>query len=406
MTYTTLQADAARRAIELNLPFALFALPGESEYHFYASAPDAAHGNILCHEHLGHEFFFATSFCEPMSMASVVLPRLSAGEVASLPPGTDPFQPTLILPHDLSTPFTYYAAQVHRAVCDIKKHKLEKVVLSRLIAEPARTHPVDIASEYFSRFPDTFRAMYFTQETGLWITATPELLLSDTAIGPTTESGQRNTTTPDSLPEDDLMPVSRFESMALAGTRSKSVTGQCGEEWDYKNTLEHDTVLDFITSTFRKNGLEPQVSEGRPVSFGDIEHKMHRITATGRCNSLHLVDELSPTPALAGMPLRRAIPFIAKSERHNRDCYGGMVGTVAGEELMAYVNIRCAMMANEPDDDGKRMVNIFAGGGIMGDSDYRAEWREAASKAMPLYRLVNPDNPEKIVGIPERWNDC
>ena len=126
------------------------------------------------------------------------------------------------------------------------------------------------------------------------------------------------------------MPVSRFESMALAGTRSKSVTGQCGEEWDYKNTLEHDTVLDFITSTFRKNGLEPQVSEGRPVSFGDIEHKMHRITATGRCNSLHLVDELSPTPALAGMPLRRAIPFIAKSERHNRDCYGGMVGTVAG----------------------------------------------------------------------------
>lgn len=394
-----MQAAAAARAIELNLPFALFALPSDTEYRFFASTPDEKNGNALNESHLlGGQFFFATKFCAPLAMASVVTPQMTDREVMALPADTDPFPPTETLPGESSTPFCYYAAEIHRAVAEMKKHRMDKVVLSRLIAEHTDRHPVQIAEEYFKEFPGTFRAIFFTQETGLWITATPELLLSDTAIEQDDDSSEPS--------DGGEMPVSRFESMALAGTRSASGYASEGLEWDSKNTVEHDTVLRYVTGVFRENGLEPDVTDEKPLTFGEIEHKLHRITAIGRCNSLLLADELSPTPALAGEPLKKAVPFIARSEQHDRDCYGGLVGMVKSEEMQAYVNIRCTLMASEPSADGLRTANIFAGGGIMADSDYRAEWVEAARKAMPLCRLINPESAGHIADIPSRWLDC
>ncbi len=129
--------------------------------------------------------------------------ELSAEEVVALPSDTEPWPGPELTARPTSTSYANYYAQIRTFRHAIGRRKVTKAVLSRRIVAESTLDPFDLASRYFDLCPGTFRALYFTQETGLWLTATPELLLSA------------------HKDSDDDSPVA-FETMSLAGTRVPS----------------------------------------------------------------------------------------------------------------------------------------------------------------------------------------
>ena len=375
--------EAVTKAMSLHLPFALFAMPGSNEYSFFASRPDDVNYNAINSGILKGKAFFATRFAAPLAHGVMIKNELSAEEVIALPESTEPWPGAEISAHTTSTSYPNYYGQLRTFRRAIGRRKITKAVLSRRIALESDINAIDLADQYFAKLPDTFRALFFTQESGLWLTATPELLLAAHCDS-----------------DDDDAPI-RFEAMSLAGTRPALTS----KEWDEKNNTEHSTVLDFIYNTLSEEGLNPTVHERIPLRFGEVEHLCHEISATGHTNVFNLVDKLSPTPALGGHPVDAAVKLIGDTELHNRYYYGGVIGIINENDFRAYVNIRCAMISPSISESGGILINIFAGGGIMKDSKPQREWIEAANKAMPLYSILRPQSPDAIAGIPSPWSD-
>ena len=359
---------AAERAISLNLPFALYALPGEKEVNFMASEPLDGENRVDISDH-GLRAFVITMFAAPASTAIGIRAEMTADDVLALPADMPGFDGPHRLVRPLSTEYPHYLANFHEAQKGLR-YSTKKVVLSRRLAFMVTGNATQLAESYFSALPDTFRALYFTQETGLWITATPEQLLSYDAGSGT------------------------FSTMALAGTQS--IEKDSGD-WDEKNTLEHDLVVDHIKQVLYGAGLVTEVSEPTVLKFGEVEHLCHRIKGYGKTDVRTLIDRLSPTPAVAGYPVNKALELIERYEPHPRLCYGGWLGLKDGENLDLYVNLRSAML--EPTDN-QLNINIICGGGILRASEPASEWKEAGMKAGPLWNVIKEMHPADIYGLP------
>jgi menaquinone-specific isochorismate synthase len=153
-----------------------------------------------------------------------------------------------------------------------------------------------------------------------------------------------------------------------------------------KDQVEHRVVIDVVHET-----LLPWCSyvdwEAEPsiVTVANVQHLGTLIE--GRLSSpppnvLDLVEALSPTPALGGHPRAEALELIATVEGMERGRYGGAVGWVdaAGNGTWA-VAIRCAEIS------GAR-ARLFAGGGIVADSDPHAELAETQAKLQAMLSAI------------------
>lgn len=90
---------------------------------------------------------------------------------------------------------------------------------------------------------------------------------------------------------------------------------------------------------------------------------------------LALAARLHPTPAVGGVPREAALELIGASEDAPRGWFAGPFGVVAGTgdgELA--VALRCALVAGE-------RAHVWAGAGIVADSDPEEEVKETAVKA-------------------------
>lgn len=235
--------------------------------------------------------------------------------------------------------------------------ELRKVVFSRTTCGQLATDTIaEKARTYFECFPEALCFLYYTPCTGLWLGASPELLLKSECRGV-------------------------FSTMALAGTRAVGSDAP----WDDKNSEEHAYVVDFITSAFRTAGLEPETGMRSTLRFGKIEHLCTRISARGDDSLFRsLLDRLNPTPALCGTPRDAARQAISRFEAHKRGCYGGYIEfrMPQSEIREAYVNLRCAHIAR----NGRWCA--FSGGGIVGDSVIDDEWLESERKAEVLVGIL------------------
>jgi menaquinone-specific isochorismate synthase len=158
-----------------------------------------------------------------------------------------------------------------------------------------------------------------------------------------------------------------------------------------KDQLEHRVVIDEV-----HDSLLPWCSyldwEPEPsiVTVANVQHLGTLIEGrlSHPCPSvLELATTLSPTPALGGFPRRAALEAIERLENLDRGRYGGTVGWVDrhGQGTWA-VSIRCALLS-----DDRRTAHLFAGGGIVGDSDPLAELSETQAKLQAmLSALVRP----------------
>jgi menaquinone-specific isochorismate synthase len=155
-----------------------------------------------------------------------------------------------------------------------------------------------------------------------------------------------------------------------------------------KNQIEHRVVIDVVHDT-----LLPWASyldwEPDPsiVTVANVQHlgtRMEGMLSQPGPSVIELVRALSPTPALGGHPRDAAIELIQRVEGFERGRYGGAVGWVdaAGNGTWA-VAIRCAELS-----DDRRSARLVAGGGIVADSDPRAELAETQAKFQAMLSAI------------------
>jgi menaquinone-specific isochorismate synthase len=263
------------------------------------------------------------------------------------------------------SPVPQYLETVARARDTVQSGALKKVVIARDIEvtadEPINTHSV------LHRLKASFATSYRFRVNTL-IGASPELLVS----------------------VDERV----VRSHPLAGTAPRTgdpdTDAQLAAELiaSTKNQVEHRLVIDMVRDT-----LLPHCSyldwEAEPsiVTVANVQHLGTAIEGALTEPTPHvmsLVKELCPTPALGGYPSAQAIAFIQENEPFKRGYYGGAVGVLDqhGSGTFA-VAIRCAEIS-----DDKRHARLFAGGGIVAESDPYAELAETQAKFQAMLSAI------------------
>lgn len=107
-------------------------------------------------------------------------------------------------------------------------------------------------------------------------------------------------------------------------------------------------------------------------------------------SSAALAGLLHPTPAVCGTPRQSALETIRTLEPLDRGFYAGAVGWVDTQgDGDWYVSIRCARVQD-------RVLRLYAGAGIVADSQPALEVEETAAKFMALLHAFGIDETQAI----------
>ncbi|MEM8925652.1 MAG: isochorismate synthase [Actinomycetota bacterium] len=167
------------------------------------------------------------------------------------------------------------------------------------------------------------------------------------------------------------------------GRLAAALLASSKDRWEHRITI--DWLLDGLLPFCSYVDAEPEPSI---VSLANVHHLGTLVEgrlSSPSASALDLVAALHPTPAVGGDPQDVALSLIAELERADRGRYAGPVGWVDAEGNGAFaVGIRSASMA---DDE----VRLFAGVGVVGDSDPEAELAETRAKFRAMLgALVRP----------------
>jgi len=155
-----------------------------------------------------------------------------------------------------------------------------------------------------------------------------------------------------------------------------------------KNQIEHRIVIDAVHDTLLPwcsyLDWEPEASI---VAVANVQHLGTHMLGKLSEPFLHVLDAvyaLSPTPALGGHPRDKALKLIADVEGMSRGRYGGAVGwfDAQGNGVWA-VAIRCAEYSNN-----NMTARLFAGGGIVADSEPLSELAETQAKLQAMLAAI------------------
>ncbi|MCB0918966.1 MAG: isochorismate synthase [Actinobacteria bacterium] len=249
-----------------------------------------------------------------------------------------------------------WARSVAEAVKRIETAEIDKVVLAREVeahfGRPVDTKPVLAALA--QRYPECWT---FHVE-GL-LGATPELL------------------------------VRRFEdevsSRVLAGTVRSAQTVTDNERsaralrGSVKDLSEHEYAVRSVAHALAAHCTDLEVAD-RPsvLSLANVQHLATDIRGrvVDGASALALAATLHPTAAVCGTPTERAMAVIADLETINRGRYSGPVGWFDASGNGEFgIALRCAQLA-----DDARSARLFAGCGLVVDSDPAAELAESNAK--------------------------
>jgi len=178
----------------------------------------------------------------------------------------------------------------------------------------------------------------------------------------------------------------RLETEALAGSTGRGDTPE-EDEWlatelleSGKDVREHELVTDAV-----RDQIEPFAASVRTGARGvrtleTVQHLRTPVTAelADATHVLDVVAALHPTPAVGGLPPDLALRTIRETETFDRGWYAAPVGwfDAAGDGTFA-VAIRSAVARGAE-------ATLFAGAGIVADSDPDREWDEIRLKYRPM----------------------
>ncbi len=327
---------------------------------------------------------FATLPFDPAAAAAFVVPALIAGRAAdgtrwlttvgTAVPADEPELLAADGPEPRPSSFTVegvqevdaWMATVADATKRIAADDFDKVVLAREVRVTA-----DVALPRRALLERLRRAFpgCFTFAVGDLVGASPELLVS--RAGDTVRAHPMAGTIPRG---GDPTTDARMAASLLASAKDR-------EEHQITIDMVWETLLPF--SSYVDSEPEPSI-----VAVANVQHLATMVE--GRLSHppasvLELVAALHPTPAVAGWPVAPALEYIAANEGIDRDRYAGPVGWVdgAGNGTWA-VGIRSAIVQGP-------VARLFAGVGVVADSDPEAELAETEAKFQAvLSAIVRP----------------
>lgn len=161
-----------------------------------------------------------------------------------------------------------------------------------------------------------------------------------------------------------------------------------------KDSVEHSYAIDSLASTLGpvteelRVDPEPHLLQlANVIHLASDAHGRLRSRADGsRVSPFEVAKAVHPTAAVGGTPRDRAIELISDFEGMDRGRYAGPVGWVDGYGNGQFgIALRCGQL-----EDRKR-IRLFAGAGIMPDSDPESELRETDAKFAPMRRALGVD---------------
>jgi isochorismate synthase len=185
-----------------------------------------------------------------------------------------------------------------------------------------------------------------------------------------------------------------LHTMSLAGSIRRGETPAADDALGQslldsaKDRREQIVVTQAITEALGETCLSVRVApEPKLLKLGNIQHLCTPITgqlASGY-TIFDVIERLHPTPAVGGRPREAALQFIREHEQLDRGWYAGPVGWVnaAGEGEFA-VALRSALLRG-------RTATLFAGCGIVADSDPEREYAESELKLKPMLSALTED---------------
>lgn len=254
----------------------------------------------------------------------------------------------------------HYLAKTEKVISELTDE--EKVVLSRTMQASFGDAPKqEVALSLFQvavkRYPNAYVYLFATDEE-VWVGASPEKL------------GSWN--------------GNSFETVSLAGTRLANSNPK--KRWGEKEKQEQQLVTQYIAQTILNyTGIAPEVALPQTICAGKLEHLKTRIslnTSLSQKKKLHLIEALHPTPAVCGVPLKKALKTVTNTELYNRELYTGYLALFQSKKMEAFVNLRCLKLT----DSG---ITFYVGGGITASSDPEAEWNETVNKSHTMLNLFD-----------------
>ena len=175
------------------------------------------------------------------------------------------------------------------------------------------------------------------------------------------------------------------QTEAVAGTlknRSSSQRERGGEgekmgsfKGNQKESYEHEIVVQGIIEDMKRLSEKHSFGETEVIDLHHIQHLKTPLsfTLSEGIPTRDIRDALHPTAALGGSPKGQAVEFIQTHEPFDRGLFGGPLGRWAKDEAEYVVGIRSALIFGGE-------LHVFAGAGIVPQSQAMSEWRETENK--------------------------
>lgn len=277
------------------------------------------------------------------------------------PPPPDPGVHTV----ESVPPTSEWQSEVAEAIGAIRDGSFEKVVLARsvLVHSERAADAYDLVYHLSIANPASYVYATTAGDTA-FVGASPELLLAQQGRG------------------------IRLNPLAGSARRGKGDDDVAvGEQLleSHKNRAEHAIVVDDLIGRLEPLTTILEYPEAPTLRrMATVQHLSTEIAGrlADGVSMFDVLESIHPTPAVGGTPRVEALAFIDKEEGIDRGWYSGGIGWLdsRGSAEMALA-LRCALITD-------RTSRLYAGNGIVAESDPAAELEETRLKFQPLLTLL------------------
>lgn len=259
-----------------------------------------------------------------------------------------------------------YLQLVQEAIDYIGEGHCQKIVLSR--RQKVFFSDTPNLCQWFEAlckaYPDTHVSLVSIPNVGVWLGASPEILVSL---------------------DKNLI----FRTMALAGTQAYQGGDLTTATWTQKEIEEQALVSRYIINSFKKIRLREFEEDGpKTIRAGNLLHlrtdfwvDLKQVEFPSLLPTM--LQLLHPTSAVCGMPKEESLEFILMNEGYNREFYSGFLGQVNfRDETHIFVNLRCMQIFDTS-------AYLYAGGGVTAHSQPQKEWQETIYKMQTLLKVLS-----------------
>lgn len=278
---------------------------------------------------------------------------------------TSPVQNYQILAPQSACTFEQWKANIEQAIIQIKSGDLRKVVLANAIQLTFENliSAYDLVEQSRTINLGCYHFLWAENAQNAFVGSTPERLY--------------------------YRKGNQLFTEALAGTVAVSddpIETEQNAQWllkDAKNLYENLLVVEDIEEHLNAYVEAFEVHLPEIKRLHNVQHLRRRIEAILKADVFDqdCLRQIHPTAAVAGLPRAKAKQFIAQNEPFKRGWYAGTLGIFNPQEAEFCVTLRSAKIEHN-------QITLYAGAGIVKESEPVSEWQEIERKSQALAKLL------------------